>query len=35
VIKRKMSSWPVKRRQHNDPPKPTKSPDDAICILAA
>jgi hypothetical protein len=35
VIKRKMSSWPVKRPEHHNPPKPTKPPDDAITILAA
>jgi hypothetical protein len=35
VIKRKMSSWPVKRPEHLNPPKPTKASNDAITILAA
>jgi hypothetical protein len=35
VIKRKMSSWAVKRPEHRHPPKPTKAPSNAITILAA
>jgi hypothetical protein len=35
VIKRKMSSWPVKRPEHRNPPKPAKRAEDAISILAA
>jgi hypothetical protein len=35
VIKRKMSNWGVKRPEHRNPPKPSKSPEDAITILAA
>jgi hypothetical protein len=35
VIKRKMSNWPVKRREHRNPPKPTSPPGDAITVLAA
>jgi hypothetical protein len=35
VIKRKMSNWGVKRPEHRAWPQPTKTPDDAITILAA
>lgn len=35
VIKRKMSSWPVKRPEHRNPPKPTTPPSDAVTIAAA
>jgi hypothetical protein len=30
-----MSSWPVKRPEHRNPPKPTKPPADAIIVLTA
>jgi hypothetical protein len=35
VIKRKMSNWGVKRPEHHDWPQPTKTPSEAIAILAA
>jgi len=30
-----MSNWPVKRPEHRNWPQPTKSPSEAITILAA
>ena len=35
VIKRKMSSWPVKRPEHRDWPQPARPAEDSITILAA
>jgi hypothetical protein len=35
VIKRKMSSWGVKRPEHRNWPHPTKPLDDVIEVLAA
>ena len=35
VVKRKMSNYHVKHREHRSPPKPTKHPDDTVTILAA
>ncbi len=35
VVKRKMSSYHVKRVEHRNPPKPTKHPHEATTILAA
>jgi hypothetical protein len=35
VIKRKMSNWAVKRREHRNWPQPTKPAGDTTDILAA
>jgi hypothetical protein len=35
VIKRKMSSWGVKRPEHRHWPQPTMPPDQAITVIAA
>ena len=35
VVKRKMSNYQLKRPEHRNPPKPTKTPQEATTILAA
>jgi hypothetical protein len=30
-----MSNFAVKRREHRDPPKPTRRPEDTTTVLAA